>query len=216
MQEVGAGEFRDLIRLRLAGSRPPEPDRIHMPGIPGDLPVMLRRMRVRRTVPAAVLVPLVERDEGLTVLLTRRADHLKHHGGQISFPGGRLEEHDSGPAEAAVREAEEEVGLPPDRVEVVGYLDNYITITGYCVTPVVAFVRPGFALRIDETEVAEAFEVPLRHVMDPDRVELRERRFFGLSLTYYEIPYRHYNIWGATAGMLVSLRMALMGEGLRE
>lgn len=187
-----------------------------MPGIPGDLPAILRRIRIKRAVPAAVLVPLVERDDGLTVLLTRRADHLKHHGGQISFPGGRLEEHDLGPAEAAIREAEEEVGLPPANVEVVGYLDNYITITGYCVTPVIALVRPGFDLAIDETEVAEAFEVPLRHVMDPLHVQRRERRFLGVSVEYYEIPYRDYNIWGATAGMLVSLRMALMGEGLRE
>lgn len=183
-----------------------------MPGIPGDLPAILRRIRIRRAVPAAVLVPLVEREDGLTVLLTRRADHLKHHGGQISFPGGRLEEHDLGPAEAALREAEEEVGLPPAHVDVIGYLDNYITITGYCVTPVIALVRPGFDLVIDETEVAEAFEVPLRHVMDPVQVLRREKRFLGVSISYYEIPYLHYNIWGATAGMLVSLRMALMEE----
>lgn len=216
MHKVGSDEFRDLIRERLSDSRPPGPDRVRMPGIPGDLPAMLRRIRIRRTVPAAVLVPLVERDGGLTVLLTRRADHLKHHGGQISFPGGRLEEADTGPAEAAIREAEEEVGLPPAHVEVVGYLDNYITITGYSVTPVVAFVRPGFELAIDQTEVAEAFEVPFTHVMDPTSILRREKRFMGMSLAYYEIPYLHYNIWGATAGMLVSLRMTLTGEEVGE
>ena len=183
-----------------------------MPGLPGDLPRLIRRLRLKRAVPAAVLVPVIERAEGLSVLLTRRADHLKHHPGQISFPGGRLEADDSGPAAAAIREAEEEVGLPPAHIEIIGYLDNYLTITGYSVTPVVAFVQPGFELRLDRTEVSEAFEVPLPYVLDPHRAHLREKRLFGLPVSYYEIPYGRYNIWGATAGMLVSLRTAVLED----
>jgi 8-oxo-dGTP pyrophosphatase MutT (NUDIX family) len=163
-------------------------------------------------VPAAVLVPLLDRPEGLSVLLTRRADHLSHHAGQISFPGGRLEPFDTSAAAAALRETEEEIGLPASHVEIIGYLDNYITITGYSVTPVVGIVRPDFDMRIDETEVAEAFEVPLEYLLDPARVRRREKKLFGIHVAYYEIPYGEYNIWGATAGMLVALRMALTGE----
>ncbi len=182
-----------------------------MPGY-GDLPRMMRRLRIRRLVPAAVLVPIVDRPGGLSLLLTRRADDLKHHPGQISFPGGRLEDRDEGPTGAALRETQEEVGLHQDHVEVVGYLDNYLTITGYAVTPVVGFVRPGFELTLDTTEVAEAFEVPLSYVLDRERVFRRQRRFLGIRLPYFEIPYGEYNIWGATAGMLISLRQRLFEE----
>lgn len=174
---------------------------------------MLRRIRLGRIVPAAVLVPLLDRPDGLSVLLTRRADHLTHHAGQISFPGGRLEPTDESAAHGALRESEEEIGLPASHVEIVGYLDNYITITGYSVTPVVGIVRPDFDMRIDQTEVAEAFEVPLAYLLDPAKVRRRDKKLFGIHVAYYEIPYRDYNIWGATAGMLVSLRMALTGEG---
>jgi 8-oxo-dGTP pyrophosphatase MutT (NUDIX family) len=201
-----------LLRRKLETTQPPAEDRFDMPGIPGDLPRLIRHLRIRKVVPAAVLVAVMQRSEGLSILLTRRAEHLKHHAGQISFPGGRLEAGDSGPAEAAMREAEEEVGLPPAHVEIIGYLDNYLTITGYRVTPVVAFVRPDFEIRLDRTEVAEAFEVPLHHVLDPERVHIRQKRLFGLPLSYYEIPYLHYNIWGATAGMLVSLRQRVFEE----
>lgn len=196
----------ELIRDRLAGTSPGAPEDVRVPGIKGDLPQYLRRLRVRRLTPAAVLVPLVEHPDGLTVLLTRRADDLKHHPGQISFPGGRLEPVDDGPAAAALRETQEETGLGADRVEVVGYLDNYLTITGYCVTPVVGFVRPGFDYVPDETEVAEIFEVPLAHLFDPANVVRRRKRFMGMTLPYYEIPYGSYQIWGATAGMIVGFR----------
>jgi len=206
------GNLESLIRERLSNTDPPGPERICMPGVPGDLPLLLRRIRLGRVVPAAVLVPLMDRPEGLSVLLTRRADHLTHHGGQISFPGGRLEPSDKSAAEAALRETEEEIGMPPDNVEVIGYLDNYITITGYSVTPVVGIVRPDFEMRIDETEVAEAFEVPLAYVLDPARVRRREKKLFGIKVAYYEIPYEQHNIWGATAGMLVALGRILTGE----
>lgn len=204
-------ELKALIRYRLTGSQPRPANRIAMPGY-GDLPTLLRRFRIRRLVPAAVLVPIIDRPDGLSLLLTRRAEDLKHHPGQISFPGGRLESTDAGPAAAALRETREEVGLSADRIEVLGYLDNYLTITGYSVTPVVAMVRPGFTLELDTTEVAEAFEVPLEYVLDRDRVQQRYSRFLGLRLPYFEIPYGEYNIWGATAGMLISLRQRLYEE----
>lgn len=186
-------------------------DSVSLPGF-GDLPTFLRRLRVRRLIPAAVLVPLLDRPEGVSVLLTRRAEHLKHHPGQISFPGGRLETQDEGPAAAALRESQEEIGLPIGHVEIVGYLDNYLTITGYSVTPVVAFVRPGFELALDTSEVAEAFEVPLDYILNHDNLIRRETRFLGFRVPYYEIPYRHYHIWGATAGMIVGFRARLYGE----
>lgn len=216
MAPILAGNLEALIRDRLSHTDPPGPERVCMPGVPGDLPLLLRRVRLGRVVPAAVLVPLMNRPEGLSVLLTRRAAHLTHHAGQISFPGGRLEEGDRSAADAALREAEEEVGLPAGHAEIIGYLDNYITITGYSVTPVVAMVRPHFEMRLDETEVAEAFEVPLEYVLDPARVRRREKKLFGVRVAYYEIPYGSYNIWGATAGMLVALRMALTGEDVRD
>jgi 8-oxo-dGTP pyrophosphatase MutT (NUDIX family) len=204
--------LRELIRERLAGTTPGAPEDVHVPGVSGDLPAALRRVRVRRLVPAAVLIPLIEHADGLTVMLTRRADDLKHHPGQISFPGGRLEDVDTGPADAALRETWEETGLETDRVEVVGYLDNYLTITGYSVTPVVGFVQPGFDYVPDETEVAEIFEVPLSHLFDPVNVVRRHKRFMGVRLPYFEIPYGRHNIWGATAGMLVGFRNRIYPE----
>lgn len=205
-------DIKARIAERLAGTRPAPPDDVHVPGHHGDLPKALRRLRVRRLTPAAVLVPLVDHAHGLTVLLTRRADHLKHHPGQVSFPGGRLEPGDTGPVDAALRETHEEVGLHASRVEVLGYLDNYLTITGYSVTPVVGLVRPGFDLSLDMTEVAEAFEVPLSHLFDPGNVLQRHKRFMGIKLPYYEIPWQNQNIWGATAGMLVNFRRLVVDE----
>lgn len=205
-------DLKALIRRQLAASAPVPAERISMPGF-GDLPSLLRRIRVRRLIPAAVLVPLIDRPEGLSVLLTRRAEHLKHHPGQISFPGGRLERTDDGPAAAALRESHEEIGLPLAHVEVVGYLENYLTITGYSVTPVVGFVRPGFELSLDTTEVAEAFEVPLEYILDHGNLIRRETRFMGFRVPYYEIPYKQYHIWGATAGMIVGFRSRLFDEG---
>lgn len=205
-------DIKRLIRRQLAETTPGPSERISMPGF-GDLPSLLRRIRLRRLIPAAVLVPLIDRPEGLSVLFTRRAEHLKHHPGQISFPGGRLEIADQGPAAAALRESHEEIGLPVSHVEIVGYLDNYLTITGYSVTPVVGFVRPGFELVLDTTEVAEAFEVPLDYILDHANLVQRQTRFMGFRVPYYEIPYRHYNIWGATAGMIVSFRSRLFDGG---
>lgn len=155
--------------------------------------------------PAAVLVPIVERAGGMTVLLTQRTDHLNDHPGQISFPGGRAEARDDGPVDTALRETEEEIGLERRHIEVVGLLDVYETVTGFSVTPVVGLVTPGFSLTLDEFEVAEAFEVPLAFVLDPDNHERHSRVYNGIERHYYVLPYEGHHIWGATAGMLVNL-----------
>lgn len=157
---------------------------------------------------AAVLVPLVAREEGLTVLLTQRADHLNDHAGQVSFPGGRHEPFDADSTATALREAQEEVGLDPARVEVLGALPDYLTGTGFRVTPVVALVHPPFTVKADSFEVAEIFEVPLSFLMDPSHHEVRLFRWEGGERRFFAMPYPRsdadgdYFIWGATAGML--------------
>jgi 8-oxo-dGTP pyrophosphatase MutT (NUDIX family) len=162
--------------------------------------------------PAAVLVPVVLRPE-LTVLFTQRSPDLRSHAGQISFPGGRVDPEDSGPLACALREAQEEIGLLPDYVEPLGYLDSYRTGTGFQVVPVVGLVRPGFTLALDPVEVAEAFEVPLRFLMDPanHRRESREWRG-GRRRSFYAIPYAERYIWGATAGMLKNMHQRLFAR----
>lgn len=165
--------------------------------------------------PAAVLVPLVERAEGYTVLLTQRTTHLEHHAGQISFPGGRAEAEDASPVETALREAEEEIGLHRRHVvEIAGFLDVYQTITGFLVTPVVGFVTPPFELTLDDFEVAEAFEVPLEFILDPRHHEQRSVFYKGQPRRYYVIPYQDRFIWGATAAMLVNFARRLTGNPL--
>lgn len=155
--------------------------------------------------PAAVLVPIVERPDGLTVLLTRRTDHLDHHPGQVSFPGGRIEAHDVDEVDAALRETEEEIGLDRSYVEVIGSLEQYRTGTGFDVTPVVGLVRDGFTLELDAFEVAEAFEVSLEFVLDPTNHKRESKFWKGEERHYYVFPHDDYFIWGATAGMLVNL-----------
>ena len=157
---------------------------------------------------AAVLVPLVVRDEGLTVLLTQRADHLNDHAGQISFPGGRRESWDANATATALREAHEEVALDPARVEVLGSLPDYLTGTGFRITPVVGLVHPPFTVEADTLEVADIFEVPLAFLMNPARHEVRVCRWEGGECRFFAMPYPrgesggHHFIWGATAGML--------------
>lgn len=161
--------------------------------------------------PAAVLVPLVDRPEGMTVLLTKRTEHLNDHAGQVSFPGGRAEPDDPDPVATALREAEEEIGLGRDFVEVLGRLDTYITGTGYTVTPIVGIVRPGFTLIIDPYEVAEAFEVPLTFLLDERNHERHSRDYRGATRQFWAMPYNGYYIWGATAGMLRNLYNRVQG-----
>ena len=212
----------------------------HLPAVPGDrlTPAALRERfallrdwqpehtgdgRIgldREPAHAAVLVPLVQRDAGLQVLLTRRTDHLRDHAGQISFPGGRAEPEDGGPAATALREAQEEVGLPGACVEVVGLMPTYTTVTHFVVTPVVALVHPPFDLMLDSFEVAEAFEVPLAHLMSPAHHQRHVFSFEGGQRQFLSMPWRgigpdglprEYFIWGATAAMLRNLYRFLAG-----
>jgi 8-oxo-dGTP pyrophosphatase MutT (NUDIX family) len=160
---------------------------------------------------AAVLVPLIERADGIKVLLTLRTPHLHAHAGQISFPGGRVDEIDADPTAAALREAEEEVGIPRDRVDVIGRLDTYWTRTGFEILPVVGFVDASVSFRPDPFEVAEIFEAPLDFLADEANHERRSREFQGRLRYFYAMLWDRYTIWGATAGMLVNL-----AELLRE
>ncbi|CAA6604128.1 NUDIX hydrolase [Rhodospirillaceae bacterium LM-1] len=155
--------------------------------------------------PAAVLVGLVERAEGFTVLLTRRTEHLQHHAGQVSFPGGRIEEQDATPAQAALRETEEEIGLHRSQIDLIGRLDDYVTGTGFCVTPLVGLIRPPFDLQPDPFEVAEVFEVPLAFLLAPANHQTCEKEIRGQPRRYYAMPYGRHYIWGATAGILINL-----------
>ena len=159
--------------------------------------------------PAAVLVPLIDREAGMTVLLTQRTAHLSAHAGQISFPGGRIEEQDADEVAAALRETEEEVGLPREHVAVIGRLDTYVTGTGFEITPIVGIVAPPYKLTIDPYEVAEAFDVPLSYILDRSNHRRVERESAGRVRVFFILPYEGRNIWGATAGMLVNLAEVL-------
>ena len=156
----------------------------------------------RTPAPASVLIGLVARDDGLNVLLTQRTDHLRDHAGQVSFPGGRAEHSDADAAATALREAEEEVGLPHDRVEVIGELPTYSTVTSYVVTPVVALVTPPFTLALDRFEVAEAFEVPLAFLMSPANHRRHVFHYDGGERQFLSMPWQGHFIWGATAAMI--------------
>jgi 8-oxo-dGTP pyrophosphatase MutT (NUDIX family) len=158
--------------------------------------------------PAAVLVPVVMRAP-LTVLLTQRTDSLSSHAGQIAFPGGKIEEDDRDPIAAALREAQEEIGLDPSFVEPLGYLDAYRTGTGYRIYPVVALVRPGFELRLDAREVADAFEVPLSFLMDARNHQTHDRTLRGVKRRFYAMPFEEKYIWGATAGIMRNMHQRL-------
>lgn len=159
--------------------------------------------------PAAVLIGLIDRRDEVTVLLTRRTDHLLHHPGQISFPGGRRDAGDDSLIETALREAREEVGLNSRHVEIVGQLPLYQTITGFMITPVVGYLAEPPSLSLDPFEVAEVFEVPLSFVLDPTNHQRHSREIRGVCRYYYVLPYRDYFIWGATAAMLVELARRL-------
>jgi 8-oxo-dGTP pyrophosphatase MutT (NUDIX family) len=165
--------------------------------------------------PAAVLVPLIEREEGFTILLTERAADLRAHGGQISFPGGRIDPEDASPEDAALREAHEEIGMPRENAELLGRLDTYEVRTGFAVTPVVGLVDPAFDIVFEPGEVADVFEVPLAFILDPDNHERHSRVLRGKRRYFYVLPYEDRYIWGATAGMLVNLYEVLTGEKAR-
>jgi len=160
--------------------------------------------------PAAVLFPIVRRAAGHTVLLTQRTAHLRDHAGQVSFPGGRVEAADDSPLATALRETEEEIGLSRRHVEVLGYLPEYRTGTGFCVVPVVAAVTPPFDLAPDPFEVAEIFEVPLAFLLDQANHQRHSVHLRGALRHFYAMPYAGHFIWGATAGMIRSLSERLV------
>jgi 8-oxo-dGTP pyrophosphatase MutT (NUDIX family) len=160
------------------------------------------------TMPAAVLIAIVDRPEP-SVILTERPATMRRHPGQISFPGGRIDPSDEGPIAAALREAEEEIALPHACVDVIGTVEPYRTITGFTVTPVLGVVPPDLALRPEPREVADIFEAPLRHLMDPRQHQLRAMEWRGSRRQYYEIDWQGRRIWGATAAMIVNLSRRL-------
>jgi len=181
-------------------------------GARGDHDLNPDMPRHETLIPAAVLVPLVDRPGGLTVLLTQRTDHLNSHAGQISFPGGRVEADDASHEAAALREAEEEIGLTADKVDIIGRLDYYVVRSGYRVTPIVGFVNPPFEIKADPFEVADVFEVPLSFILDRNNHVTDTRIHEGVERSFYVLPYEDRYIWGATAGMLVNLTDVLVDE----
>jgi 8-oxo-dGTP pyrophosphatase MutT (NUDIX family) len=194
----------------------PEEDMQWLAGASAELASQVRASLPARRVPAAVLVPLVQHETGLTVLLTQRAETLKDHAGQISFPGGRIEPEDKDAWHAALRETHEEIGLLPEFVEFAGYLPDHHVITGFRVTPVVGFVNPQYQLRIAHTEVHDVFEVPLDFILDAANHKSRRRKLGELMIDVHDIPYGERNIWGATAGMLMTLRRKLQAADERS
>ncbi len=188
------------LRRRFAAAAPPAAS-IYGDDGPRPDPAALR--------PAAVLVPVVVREPDLTVLFTQRAVHLKEHSGQVSFPGGRVHAEDASPEETALREAREEIGLDPARVELLGRMPEYYTRTGFRITPVVGIVTPPFDLRADANEVEEIFEVPLVFLLDPANRRRESREWQGELRYFFSMPYEGRYIWGATAGMLVNLASLL-------
>ncbi len=195
------------LRERFAGTTPShEVTDWRLSGMSAEQSQRFRNFFPERPVAAAVLVPLIERTNGVHVLLTTRASDLKTHAAQVSFPGGRVDPGDDGPRGAALREAAEEIGLEPRFVEVFGYLPDHLVISGYRVTPVLGFIQPGFAIQVNPREVQGVFEVPLAHVFNPANHLARKRRFDdGQEVELFDIPYGEHNIWGATAGMLLTL-----------
>ena len=180
-----------------------QPDDI--PPIRGDHDLNPGMPRHKSLIAAAVLVPLVDRPAGLTVLLTQRTEHLHSHAGQISFPGGHTDPGDATPEETALRETEEEIGLHRHHVETLGRLNQYVTRTGFSITPVVALVTPPFETNPDPEEVDEVFEVPLSFFLDPANHQRHSREFESRTREFHAMPFGDYYIWGATAGMLINL-----------
>ncbi|MCX7339991.1 MAG: CoA pyrophosphatase [Hyphomicrobiales bacterium] len=210
--------FERFLRQAADGLRADVPlpgDTIHRPRSDVDLetePVGMPDETALK--PAAVLVPIVRRPGGAAMLFTQRSAALRRHSGQISFPGGRIDEADASPLAAALREAEEEIGLPRERVTPLGYLDAYLTGTGYRIIPVVGLIEAEIALMLNPSEVDEAFEVPLDYLMDPANHRRDGREWNGRYRSYYAISYGERYIWGATAGIVRNLHDRLMATAV--
>jgi 8-oxo-dGTP pyrophosphatase MutT (NUDIX family) len=201
------------IRERLADTvLPRDPLRIVMPEQLERWPPDLRVKLTTDLKPAGVLIPIIEHEDMLSVLLTRRSAALRYHASQVSFPGGRMEPGDPDIQATALRETWEEVGIQPSDVEVAGYLEPTPTITGYAVTAIVGIVRPGIELCIDPAEVEHAFEVPLAYLLDAANQRASERNFNGMRVPIVEFHFASERIWGATANILLNLRQRLLNE----
>ena len=212
--EVARPDFFDRARERLTLDVPPALSDLSAPARRGDLdldPATWERAGVKATRKAAVLVPVVDRAEP-TMILTVRTHDLTSHAGQIAFPGGKIDPHDASPVAAALREAHEEIGLVPACVEPLGYLDLYLTFSGFRILPTVARVRPDYVMTLNPHEVVEAFEVPLAFLMEPHNHQRHSRDWKGIIRQYYAIPFEDRYIWGVTAGILRNLYERLYGE----
>ena len=202
--KVGSAEFFARARTRLRFDIPAgltDPSLVPASGDQGTdrmLQILAREQPIR---PAAVLVPIVDHPQP-TVLLTQRSAHLNDHAGQISFPGGKIDATDASPLDTALREAEEEIGLGREFIDPIGYLDLYGTSFGFRILPAVALIKPGFKLRINQSEVDDVFEVPLAFLMNPVNHQTHSKEFRGVERSYYAMPYEERYIWGATAGIL--------------
>ena len=214
LHELHAAALRDLIVTRLAQRLPAlDPvDDWRFGFEDATQRAKLRPFLPTQTRAAAVLVPLVMRDDEISVLLTQRATHLKNHAGQISFPGGRVERADADATATALRETEEEIGLNRRYVSIVGRLPDHLIVSGFRVTPVVGFVQSNFELTLDRNEVESTFEVPLRFILDPKNHIPRLRHFEGHSVTLTDVPWGAHQIWGATASMLLTFYRVLRGD----
>ncbi len=211
---VPGHEFFDRARARLTLAVPPALTDPSLPAPRGDLdldPAMWEQAGVTASRPAAVLIPVVDRAEPC-VILTQRTPNLPSHPGQIAFPGGKIDPHDESPRAAALREAEEEIGLDPRLVDTLGYLDLYLTFSGFRILPVVARVAPGYTLVPNAHEVDDVFEVPLSFLMGPENHQKHSRDWKGIIRHYYAMPYQERYIWGVTAGILRNLYDKVYGE----
>lgn len=204
-------DWRERLRRGLETTSGQAPRPLVSLGLPSAIEHMLDDRVLAGLRPAAVLVPVIAHEGDPQVLFTVRTRHMRKHAGQISFPGGSADSGDSGPVDTALRESEEEIALERGRVRILGYLDDYPTITGFRVTPVVGLVEPGARTRPDGVEVEEVFEVPLHFVLDPENYRRRHLLRDGVKLPYWGLPYGERFIWGATAGMLRDL-MRKVGE----
>jgi 8-oxo-dGTP pyrophosphatase MutT (NUDIX family) len=213
LDQTAIGKFFDRARARLSLEVPRGLTDPTAEGARGDLdlnPDIWARAGVKAERPAAVLVPIIDRSEP-TVLLTLRTAELASHAGQVAFPGGKIDPADESPVAAALREAREETGLPPTLIEPIGYLDLYLTFSGFRILPTLARVKPDFSLVLNPREVTEAFEVPLKFLMTPTNHQRKTRDWNGFARDYYAIPYQNRYIWGITAGILRNLYERVYG-----
>jgi 8-oxo-dGTP pyrophosphatase MutT (NUDIX family) len=203
--------WQALLRERLAAEPDHAPQNWRLGGAGPVLTAALRESFPREIQPAAVLLPLFLRDGEPHLLLTVRASHLRHHAGQISFPGGQFADGETDARSVALRETHEEIGIAPGFIETLGFLPDHVVLTGFRITPMVGLLRPGFVLSVDRSEVAEIFELPLRALFDAANYQETRRTLRGIEVTLRDLNFGGHNIWGATAGILAELRELLAG-----